>query len=70
MNIADLSAVPDTLERFRIDTDFRNAMRARDNARRELHWKLPGWRWNHRFEMRAAIRAWRHYSNAVRSAVK
>ena len=66
MTIADLSPIPDVFDRLRADTDFRTALMHRDQARRELRWRLPGWRLDHRLEMRRAIRAWQHYADAVR----
>lgn len=67
MTIADLSHVPSIWDRFRIEDDFAKAMTAWSAARRELAYQLPGWRFNHRFELRAAIRAWKRYASAVRS---
>lgn len=67
MTQADLSRIPDFVERFRADADFQTAKMCRENAARLLRFKEPGWRFAHRLEMRRAIRFWRHYATAVRT---
>lgn len=68
MTQADLSIIPDAVARWRADEDFRMAVASRNLARFALKWRTPGWRLDHRLEMRRAIRYWRHYANAVRAA--
>jgi hypothetical protein len=65
--MADLSRIEDMPARWRADEDFRQALASRDLARFHRKWKTPGWRLDHRLEMRRAIRYWRHYAEAVRS---
>lgn len=68
MTMADLTVIPDVYDRLRADTDFRIAKQSRQNAARKLRMRTPGWRTMHRLEMARAIRFWRHYARAVRSA--
>lgn len=63
---AGLTNITDSASRLRAITDYQTAVEARHTAHRELRWKMPAWRLNHRLELRRAIRAWRHYANAVR----
>lgn len=68
MTKADLSVIPDVIARWRADEDFHIVQQCRENARFYARYKLPGWRLDHRLELRRAIRAWKHYAAAVRSA--
>lgn len=66
MTLADLTNISDFAVRIRAITDYQMAVEARHTAHRELRWKMPAWRLIHRLELRRAIRAWRHYANAIR----
>lgn len=68
MTMADLTVIPDAVARWRADEDFHQALASRDMARFYLRWKVPGWRLDHRLEMRRAIRFWRHYATALRAS--
>lgn len=67
MTLADLSHVHSFDQRWRIYDDFFRAKQCRENARRCRNYRLPGWRLDHRLELRRALRAWKHYAEAVRS---
>ncbi|RWF44256.1 MAG: hypothetical protein EOS65_02450 [Mesorhizobium sp.] len=66
MTMADLSKIADFAARVQADEDFRTAKECRETARFYLRTRLPGWRLDHRLELRRAIRFWRHYKAAVR----
>lgn len=68
MTKADLSVIADATVRWRADEDFHIVQQCRENARFFARHKLPGWRLDHRLELRRAIRHWRYYKLAIRSA--
>lgn len=68
MTRADLSVIPDLHARIVADDDFWKAVDARKSAHQALRYRLPGWRLDHMLEMRRALRAWKHYAEAVRAA--
>lgn len=67
MTQADLSVIPDIVARYRADSDFQIAKSCREQASRLARSKGPGWRFEHRLELRRAIRYWQHYKTAVRA---
>jgi hypothetical protein len=48
--------------------DFDAALSCREMARKWKSYRLPGWRMDHKMELRRAIRAWKHYKDAVKKA--
>lgn len=66
MTQADLSVIPDVVTRWRAHADFQTAIECRQQARRLVRDRGPGWRFLHRLEMRRAMRFWSHYATAVR----
>lgn len=67
MTQSDLSAIPDVVARWRADADFKIASDCRDQARRLIRNRTPGWRFIHRLELRRAMRHWQHYKTTVRA---
>lgn len=62
----DLSKIEDLPTRWRASADYELAIKSRANARRHRSYRLPGWRLDHMLEMRRALRAWKHFSEAMR----
>lgn len=63
----DLSHIKDLPTRWRAAADYDAAMIARASARVAIRWRTPGWRLDHMLEMRRAMRAWKHFSKAMRA---
>lgn len=61
-----VDALPDVWDREQADRDYRTALAYRNIAHSDLRWQLPGWRYQHRTAMHAAIKAWQRYSRTIR----
>lgn len=64
----DLSKIKSFDTRWTAYGDYDAAVGFRQAASWLVRWKPPGWRFDHRMEMRRALKAWKRFKAVARSA--